>query len=486
MSAHQRSNSMKKCSYCGAEYPDDAVMCAIDHTALDSPLPSASDEKQSGLGIAAFGMSIAIGCFMLVLLCLSAILNNHRIPGERTYPGQVVVGLAMIFLIMADLVAVGLGIAALCQTGRKRLFGILGLVFSSATIVGTAGLMIIGLLYLAASAQIRQTRSNQFNVPSVALPFQVTTVWPDEESKEMYDRKALANTLLETRDYDQLDGLAAKLRSSKECYANGAWKLNDIYAGLVPADKASDDEWQNRIAALQAWIASKPDSITARVSLANVLVNFAWKARGGGWANSVTDEGWRLFGDRLHQTMAILNAAETLKAQCPYGWTVKMRAALGLQMAKNQFNDLFQQATNYESDYEPSYLQRAVFLMPRWYGSDGELEADLKASADRAGGDDGDMLYAQVVWGIHARASSPNVFEENHFSWPRVDRGFAVIEERFPYSLAARSERAYLAYYAGDARKTREYLDLTQGQADLAVWYTKEEYLRVANWAYGQ
>ena len=28
---------MKKCSYCGAEYPDDAVMCAVDHTPFERP-----------------------------------------------------------------------------------------------------------------------------------------------------------------------------------------------------------------------------------------------------------------------------------------------------------------------------------------------------------------------------------------------------------------------------------------------------------------
>jgi hypothetical protein len=28
---------MKRCPYCGAEYPDDAVMCPVDHTPFDQP-----------------------------------------------------------------------------------------------------------------------------------------------------------------------------------------------------------------------------------------------------------------------------------------------------------------------------------------------------------------------------------------------------------------------------------------------------------------
>lgn len=30
-------NAMKTCPYCGAEYPDDAVMCTIDHTPFEEP-----------------------------------------------------------------------------------------------------------------------------------------------------------------------------------------------------------------------------------------------------------------------------------------------------------------------------------------------------------------------------------------------------------------------------------------------------------------
>jgi Domain of unknown function (DUF4034) len=322
--------------------------------------------------------------------------------------------------------------------------------------------------------------------PSSALPFQVTTVWPDSESEEMDEIKTQAAALLEATNFDGLDELAAKFRSSKECYANGTWKLVNVYDGLVPSANTPNDEWEDRIAVLQDWIAAKPDSITARVGLANVLVNYAWRARGSGYANTVTDEGWRLLGERLNQAMKVLNEAESLKEQCPYYWIVKMRAALGLQMDKDQFNDIFNQAVNFAPDFEPLYLQRAIYLLPRWNGAEGELETDLEKSADRIGGDDGDMLYTQVIWGVHDRASSTNVFKENHFSWPRVDRGFAVIEKRFPDSLAAKSERAYLAAYAGDRQKTREYLNETQGKADLAVWYYKGEYIRVANWAYSR
>jgi len=31
------ANQLKTCSYCGAEYPDDAVECAIDHTPFERP-----------------------------------------------------------------------------------------------------------------------------------------------------------------------------------------------------------------------------------------------------------------------------------------------------------------------------------------------------------------------------------------------------------------------------------------------------------------
>ncbi len=46
----------------------------------------------------------------------------------------------------AQVLALGLGIAALVQTGRSKLFGVLGTVFASTGLVGTVLILLLGAL----------------------------------------------------------------------------------------------------------------------------------------------------------------------------------------------------------------------------------------------------------------------------------------------------------------------------------------------------
>jgi hypothetical protein len=70
------------------------------------------------------------------------------IPGQVRYPGQVAVGLGFILLMAVDVVAFGLAIASLFESEKKRSFGILGLTFSTLTLLGSIGLIAIGLLVM--------------------------------------------------------------------------------------------------------------------------------------------------------------------------------------------------------------------------------------------------------------------------------------------------------------------------------------------------
>jgi hypothetical protein len=339
------------------------------------------------------------------------------------------------------------------------------------------------LICTMASGQITSLSQAHPGEVIVALPFKVVaTISP--EAKEQNDIHDEVVTLLQSTNFDELDGFADKLRLSRECWGSGSWKLGDFYSGLVPSDQIPDSLWEERIASLHDWIAAKPKSITARVALAYVLTEYAWKARGKDCAVKVSDDGWHLFFARLNDASEVLNDAKQLPEKCPVYWSVQMRDALGLQTARPAFDAMFNEATNYDSHYKMYYYRRAMYLLPRWYGNDGEWESDLATSADRIGGEEGDELYAQVVWCVHETASSKNIFEENQLSWPRVSRGFDDIEKRFPDSLAAISEHARLAVLARDRSTARKCFDLIGGKLDLTIWKSESRFVHFAHWAY--
>jgi Domain of unknown function (DUF4034) len=351
-------------------------------------------------------------------------------------------------------------------------------------------LFLIPLLLLGCSKKQSEAQPHITNQTSSGLPFEITVV----ETPETRGQKAInneASQLFFTKDYDKLEALAALYRSSKERYADGAWKLQFLYESIDSINTRSeriwgqsDVVWANRRQEIQDWINAKSNSITARIAMASFLRNYAWEARGGGYANTVSDEAWRRFSERLNQAAEVLSGAKNLNEKCPFYWSSAMGIGRGLQVTRTQFNDLFNEAIQAEPDFEDYYNLRAIFLLPRWYGDEGEWEKDLAQSADRIGGEDGDMLYAQVVWGVHHYDVSGNFFQENPgISWDRVDRGFNVIEKRFPDSLAAKNERAYLAALEGDKQKARDYFIQTQGKVDLSIW-REAEFTDRANWAF--
>ncbi len=90
---------------------------------------------------------------------------------------------------------------------------------------------------------------------------------------------------LSSEDFAQLEKAAEAARIEKTRFPGGVWKLFIFYEALSqPAgnDKAPDAAWQAHIAQLQRWITAYPQSITARVALAETYHGWAWAARGTG------------------------------------------------------------------------------------------------------------------------------------------------------------------------------------------------------------
>ena len=100
----------------------------------------------SGLGIASFIISLAAGAALVVLLGIAGVIESQPGGMDEESAGAVLVGLLLALTALAHVLALGLGIAALVQAGRSKLFGLLGTVFASTGLIGTVLIFLLGAL----------------------------------------------------------------------------------------------------------------------------------------------------------------------------------------------------------------------------------------------------------------------------------------------------------------------------------------------------
>lgn len=108
---------------------------------------ASATRRQSGLGIASFVVSL-IGGLLIFLMVSGVIYLIMTGSGDFDENSGEMVALALLLLAgcFADVIAMGLGIAALFQTECKKSLAILGIVFSFLALAGIGGLIVLGSL----------------------------------------------------------------------------------------------------------------------------------------------------------------------------------------------------------------------------------------------------------------------------------------------------------------------------------------------------
>ncbi len=250
--------------------------------------------------------------------------------------------------------------------------------------------------------------------------------------------------------FDQLEKLISGLRGQKREFYQGDSQLSTIYGDLSGfSDDTDDAQWKLLITKLESWVEAYPQSPAPLVALGNVYVGWAWKARGSGYANTVTDEGWTLMRGRLDMARQNLEAAEQLPVKDPELYEAMLSLALGQGWSKANMNAAFQKGVAIEPNDLQLYISKAYFLLPRWYGQRGEWEAFAAAAAAARGGDDGDILYMCKARS-QADTEGGNFFKHTRISYPRMQRGFEASLQRNPGYLWDMNSYCYFACIAGD------------------------------------
>lgn len=100
-----------------------------------------SDAKHSGIGIASFVTGLDAFLFFFFTLILAVAISGI---GARGRAVETLTGMFVFLLIFLALLGLGLGIGGLCQPDRRKIFPILGITFSSLTLLLTVTIIAIG------------------------------------------------------------------------------------------------------------------------------------------------------------------------------------------------------------------------------------------------------------------------------------------------------------------------------------------------------
>jgi len=288
-------------------------------------------------------------------------------------------------------------------------------------------------------------------------------------------RSAVTN-LLVAQDFATLDCLADSNRLTRAQFAGGMWKLHVMYSGLAqPQGHATEEDWKTHFAQLERWTVAVPSSSAARIALACSYLSYAWDARGGETADTVSESRWRLFSERLEKAQAELNEAAKLPVRDPEWFVMQEEIAMGQGWELVQFAKVLRKAVKFEPDYYYNYRVMADYLLPKWHGQEGDMAKFSAATADQIGGDAGDILYFQIAVDQICHCGDDEVALKS-LSWPRIQKGFAAQQRRSGPSLYNMNQLAFMAVTFNDPATSNKMFALLGDRWSEDVWHLRSYY----------
>ena len=261
-----------------------------------------------------------------------------------------------------------------------------------------------------------------------------------------YQREILND--FKAENFDAIDKKADKARQQKERFTGGYWKISMLYDSLTKfygEDVQTEELWQAHLAKVKKWKQKSPDSITARIVLAESYTAYGWFARGTGFSYTVKDED----SDKLHERLGLaydeLLEAGKLKNKCPEWYDAMLFLAMAQDWDAKDYDQLLEEAIKFEPDYYYYYYSKAENSLPRWGGEKGDIEkfAARIGEIDSKEQNINYYLYVSNLFECHFS----DITKPQNISWEKTKLGYRELEKKYgidkrrlnQYSLIASS-----------------------------------------------
>ncbi|HEY4977630.1 MAG TPA: DUF4034 domain-containing protein [Candidatus Acidoferrum sp.] len=341
---------------------------------------------------------------------------------------------------------------------------------------------------LDAIAKYGQGQSYAATPPAVSstLPLNFAGNSIDNAPEDFYP--PLINALLTHERFEDLEMIAAKARAEKSRHSGGIWVIKDFYEAVATplatplAPSPSAQAWDAQTALINKWVAAFPRSATARISLANLFASRAWDARGHDYADSVDDKSWETFYDYMNRAKSVALDAAALKDRDPYWFDLMMQISLAEGWDSAAEKTLFELASAFEPSYYHYYRAQALYLLPRWHGEEGEMEAFAEQTLKRLSEPTASMMYFDIVT-TYACGCMDDAPTLHGASWPKLKEGYENLVRLYKVSSLKANRYAYLTYVANDKAAASEAFKQLGDQYVRDSWKNRMQFETARAWA---
>ncbi len=216
----------------------------------------------------------------------------------------------------------------------------------------------------------------------------------------------------------------------------------------------------------------------ALVMEGNENINEAWKARGGGYANTVTQAGWQGFNSHLEKARQCLTEAWQLRPDLPMAPERMMTVSLG-SSGIAEMRLWFDRTVSAQLDNRGAWSEMRWGLRPRWYGDLNSMLAFGQMAVDTGRFDtDIPRKFFDVLTDLESEeemAPGEHIYGRDYV-WPTLQRMYEGYIAKAADESARegwRTTYATVAYLAGKydvAGKQLAALNWTLRTNNLTAW----------------
>jgi hypothetical protein len=239
--------------------------------------------------------------------------------------------------------------------------------------------------------------------------------------------------------------------------------LENLRNNVTPTLQATQGSLKAVCDHVDAALAKVPAAKTIRLIYRGIMYKeYAWEARGTGYADTVSPENAQKFHDRLEVAAKAMREAWALNPEHNAIPIVMLEVAKGLGSDRQEMEEWFQRAMSLDSNNLWACGQKLDWLSSRWYGSDEEVVAFGRMCRDSENYPSGiPLLLVTAHYDVCSRLPEDQMREylSREDVWRDVGGVFEEHLKRFPNDKATRTRYAAFGWlskrYGESARQFR-------------------------------